>query len=271
MSEVQGQNLTASGKRAISVADVKPWPEVLHSIRFRDPLWKWVLAAFVLAVLMLIGIAMQEFLLEYLPVWIYQDVLTLYGILTALVILMIPVLMVRIFCRRKQRVLQAEDAKLMGMGDTCRITDVRKLRWKMTIPHQLRELDVVAVEGGFAGKGGVGRLILPNGAERVPQGLLRGCRRLVCVHLPAALREIPERMMEKCVRLQAVVIPVSAEKIGARAFAGCRSLRDVYITAGTKEIAEDAFEGCARVMFHVQEASAAETYAKRHGVNYTYH
>ena len=273
MSNMETENIIGSAKRQVAVGDVKPWPEILFQVKPRDPLAKWLLIIPLLAVvvfvsrMLFIGVVRN---MRYYGdvVFVVRDILVLLLVLLAAAEF---VVLIRVLRHRGNHTLTAEQCVMQGLGDACVIRDVKKTHWHMVVPEQLRLLNIIAIEGGFANNGAIGRLILPNCTERLANGLLHGCKHLAGIHLPDRLREVPPFLLEKCPRLQAVVIPPAAETIGRRAFAGCTRLKDVYITAATTEIAEDAFDGCGKLFFHVQEASAAEQFARKHNINYSYH
>lgn len=116
------------------------------------------------------------------------------------------------------------------------------------------------------------KLVLPDEVDGLPvtgaaDGLFRGNRVIAYVHLPQGLTAVSASMFEGCDNLPAIMLPPSVEAIGARAFAGCAELRDVYITAATADIAPDAFADCrSDMILHVREGSAAERFAREHGM-----
>lgn len=271
MTYANPANLTGSAKRQVAVGDVKPWPEIVFQVKFHDPLWKWLLIIPVLAGLVMLGYHVSAGALYRLlrdDRWVIQSICEILLLLLGAAEV---VVLARILLRTSWFNLREKSAVMHGLGDVCVLRDVKKTGWRMQMPEQLRALNIIAIEGGFRNRKNIGRLILPNCTERLADGLLKGCKHLACIHLPDRLKVVPPSLLEKCARLQAVVLPASAESIGARAFAGCKRLKDVYITAATTEIAEDAFAGCPKVFFHVQEASAAEQFARRHNINYSYH
>lgn len=268
MTSVNPENLIGSTKRQVAVGDVRPWPEIVFQVKFHDPLWIRLLLLLLAAFASVIGYGVAvSYAYNDLPAaadWIFLIALIALGAAVVFTLL-------RLLLRKSWYRPRVNAVALQGLGDVCVITEVRKSGWLMQFPEQMRALNIIAIEGGFRKRGSIGRLILPNCTERLGDGLLRGCKHLACIHLPDRLKAVPPALMEKCPRLQAVVIPAAAESIGARAFAGCKRLKDVYITAATTQIAEDAFLGCQKLMFHVQEASEAERYARQHNINYSYH
>ena len=85
--------------------------------------------------------------------------------------------------------------------------------------------------------------------------------------LPAGLTEIrDEAYLNTAVEI--VRLPESCTKIGARAFANCTQLRQIEIPAMNIEIADDAFANSPNVVIHAPAGSAAQTYARAHGITF---
>ena len=85
--------------------------------------------------------------------------------------------------------------------------------------------------------------------------------------LPAGLTEIrDEAYLNTAVEI--VRLPESCTKIGARAFANCTQLRHIEIPAMNIEIADDAFANSPNVVIHAPAGSAAQTYARAHGITF---
>lgn len=141
-------------------------------------------------------------------------------------------------------------------------------------PVAEREMTVTPTETGCCltrWRGPYQKPVFPDEAQGMPitsaaAGLLRGNRIVAFVHLPEGLEAIPEEMFMGCDNLPAIVIPPQVKTIGAKAFAGCTELKDVYIPASVEEIAPDAFADCDRPILHVREGSAAERFARSHGL-----
>ena len=231
----------------------------------RDPLIRklWVLFFAAVAGLILLavfaGMESQEDL----------QIAAAVGILL-LVFVYIPTLLVVRARRRRVREAKLDDLTTESYGAACVLKDVRSKIRRIRIPETYRGMRIIAAEGGFARKSRYETIVLPEGMERLSEGLLMGCRGLTQVQLPQRIEEVPASLLEKCTQLTAIVVPLSVRRVGKRAFAGCKSLRDVYLTAAVKDIAEDAFAGCTDVMFHVQEGSTAERFARDHDFSYTY-
>lgn len=141
---------------------------------------------------------------------------------------------------RELHTVTGADVKTAQDGSACTLTAYRGPYQKLSFPDELDGLPIVGAA----------------------DGLFRGNRIIAFVHLPQGLTAVSASMFERCDNLPAIVLPPAVRSIGARAFAGCTELRDVYITAATVEIAPDAFKGCQRLLFHVQEGSAAERFAR---------
>lgn len=80
---------------------------------------------------------------------------------------------------------------------------------------------------------------------------------------------IQHAAFKNCAKLQAVVLPITSGKlvIEKEAFAGCGELRTVVFGESNKiDISEEAFIGCTKVTFICASDSAAERYAREHGV-----
>jgi len=85
--------------------------------------------------------------------------------------------------------------------------------------------------------------------------------------LPSSLTMIGEEAFTGCV-FTAVKVPTGCESIGALAFSNCKNLVQIEIPESVTEIAEDAFKDSDSVIIFCQAGSAAETFAKKHGVVY---
>lgn len=270
MTNAETENVIGSTKMQVNTAEVQPWPEIAQKVKPRNRQWLWPLLSLTICIGIIafastgaLGDLFQD---DYFD--LANNICMVLALLTGLATLL---LLFRLLVNLRQHVLRENEVELQGLGDVCVIRNVQKKRRSIRVPEQLKSMKVIAVEGGFERKRGLARLWLADGTERLADGLLRNCSGLASVHLPERLKAVPPSLMEGCTRLQAVVIPMAAESIGERAFAGCRQLKDVYITAGTTAIAGSAFAGCPNVLFHVQEGSDAEQFAREHRINYSYH
>jgi len=84
--------------------------------------------------------------------------------------------------------------------------------------------------------------------------------------LPASLTTVGESAFENVVSAQRIVLPSGLEQIKSRAFAGNTGLLCIEIPQSVTDIAPDAFDGCANLSFLCPRGSAAEAYAKEHGI-----
>ncbi len=85
--------------------------------------------------------------------------------------------------------------------------------------------------------------------------------------LPNGLLTIEEEAFCES-RMYSVTIPGSVQSIGARAFADCGNLVQIEIPASVTQIAPNAFEGVNNLVIFCKEGSAAEAFAKEHGMEY---
>jgi len=73
-----------------------------------------------------------------------------------------------------------------------------------------------------------------------------------------------------CQSLTSVIIPDSVTSIAENAFIYCDELTSVTIPSSVTSIGKDAFDGCGKLTLTVAEGSAAEQYAKRNGISYSF-
>lgn len=72
-----------------------------------------------------------------------------------------------------------------------------------------------------------------------------------------------------CRKLESIFFPPTVEEIGRQSFQNCDNLVDVYLPKSLKRIKEPWWEE-KKLVFHVQEKSYAERYAKKNGIRILY-
>ena len=101
-------------------------------------------------------------------------------------------------------------------------------------------------------------IVLPDGLERVDDGMFEYCNKLNKIVIPEGVREIGKGAFASCSALTQVVIPAGVRKIGYNAFASCSALTQVVIPASVREIGESAFSHCSALTQVVIPASVRE-------------
>lgn len=87
----------------------------------------------------------------------------------------------------------------------------------------------------------VGKLVIPEGVEKIDELALAHCSELTEVQLPSTLKIIDDCAFKRCVNLKSVVIPNSVKKVGAGAFSFCHSLENVQLSDNLTIIESDVF------------------------------
>ncbi len=87
------------------------------------------------------------------------------------------------------------------------------------------------------------------------------------IAIPKAVTEIAEETYINTA-VEVIRLPETCTKINARAFANCAQLRIVEIPASAVDIADDAFADSPNVVIVTHEGSAAQQYARVHGIPY---
>lgn len=118
----------------------------------------------------------------------------------------------------------------------------------------------------FAGSG-LRTVLIPRAVYWLGEGVYADCKRLTQVAIPDHILSIPDRMFRSCDNLREITLPETVDSIGAGAFEDCTSLQSIVIPASVRSIGENAFAGthpAFTLLCH--RLSAAEEYAKRHGI-----
>ncbi|MBQ7849144.1 MAG: leucine-rich repeat protein [Clostridia bacterium] len=87
------------------------------------------------------------------------------------------------------------------------------------------------------------------------------------VTLPEGLRELRERVFAGCPSLKMVRLPQTLRAIRDRAFEGCISLRRLSVPGNVTIFGADIFSGCTSLNLLVARDSAADQYARKHGLS----
>lgn len=95
-----------------------------------------------------------------------------------------------------------------------------------------------------------GRLVIPDGISKLPNGLFDGCyktegdsRCLVSVVVPGSVKSIGRRAFAKCENLERITLEEGVEEIGASVFDGCERLKSLRLPASIRRIDGWAFQG----------------------------
>ena len=119
------------------------------------------------------------------------------------------------------------------------------------------------------------------------------CSKLENIRLSKNIQDITYQTFLGCYNLEKIIIPASAEVVQSDSFWNCENLETVVYEEGTKEINADAFHLCKKLyniyipssvtsikgefsfihpnaIFHVEEGSYAERYAKDNGFQIEY-
>lgn len=84
-------------------------------------------------------------------------------------------------------------------------------------------------------------IVIPEGVERIEQGMFRDCTALKNVTLPNGLRSINGGAFENCASLEKIAIPDGVVEIGANAFGGCTALSEMSLPESVTYIGASAF------------------------------
>lgn len=92
---------------------------------------------------------------------------------------------------------------------------------------------------------------------------------LVNVVISDGAQMIDAKAFENCTSLTGVLIPDTVSEIRLGAFKGCTALSSLEIPESVTAIGNGVFTGCTALKLTVTENSAAHTYAKNNGIDYT--
>ncbi len=97
--------------------------------------------------------------------------------------------------------------------------------------------------GGFGSE--VTEVVLPEGLEKIPNGMFSGCPKIEHIDLPSTIKEIGSQAFMSCTGLSSLTIPGGVTEIKYGTFRDCSNLKDIKVPEGVKTIEEYAFEGTA--------------------------
>lgn len=110
---------------------------------------------------------------------------------------------------------------------------------------------------------------IPDSVTVISDWAFCECKKLNRITVPDSVNEIGEGAFCNCALLDELEIPDSVVKIDDCAFRGCSSLEKVIIPASVKELGWGLFDGCEHIVtVYCDEASAAQDYCVRNGINH---
>lgn len=109
-------------------------------------------------------------------------------------------------------------------------------------------------------------LHLPDSVTKIGEGAFDGCKGLEEVVMSSAVRKLPGYVFNWCEELTSFSVPDHVTEIGECAFKRCHSLCRVVIPRSVCKIHPTAFEECENLLIAGESGSAAEKYAKTHGI-----
>ncbi|MDE6006305.1 MAG: leucine-rich repeat domain-containing protein [Muribaculaceae bacterium] len=96
----------------------------------------------------------------------------------------------------------------------------------------------------FAGCSSLTKITFPDNLVCIPDGLLKDCKNLVDLVIPAACKKIGDESFYGCAALD-IAIPSQLESIGKKAFYGCKAIKSVNIPRAITTIPEALFRDCS--------------------------
>ena len=90
-----------------------------------------------------------------------------------------------------------------------------------------------------------GKLVIPEGVEKIGNFAFVGCKSLTSVTIPDGVTSIGDWAFSDCDGLTSVTIGNGVTSIGEYAFSGCSGLKSVTIPDGVTSIGKDAFSWCS--------------------------
>lgn len=109
------------------------------------------------------------------------------------------------------------------------------------------------------------QLALPHGLRKIGMYAFYGCRALTKMTIPGSVEALEDLLFSNCPQLAEVVIEPGVKRIG-RTFRNCTGLKTVQIPSTVTQIHPDAFRGCDNLTLKVEAGSAADRYAREHGL-----
>lgn len=114
------------------------------------------------------------------------------------------------------------------------------------------------------------RIQLPESVTSMGESAFSRCKSLKTIKIPGSISTIESNVFFRCAALETVEISEGANKISSDVFRECESLKTIIIAQSVTEISEFAFkEVPGDITILCPKGSAAEEYAKSHGIRYT--
>lgn len=111
------------------------------------------------------------------------------------------------------------------------------------------------------------QVLLPKGITNIDERAFSGCKRLTSINLPKGMTAIGPNAFRDCASLTALELPDTLTSIGYYAFAGCTNLKSITIPSSVTSFGGDfVFSGCDDLVILTPKFSAAESYARKHGI-----
>ncbi len=157
------------------------------------------------------------------------------------------------------------------VGGGIKITDVKDVTGKVTVPEELDGKTVVELdEGVFGGSSNITEVDMPDTIRKIGATCFAYSTSIKSVRLSKALKAIPNGAFNRCESLIGITIPYGVTTIGSMAFASCPSLSSVSVATTVNSIAEDTFSDSPNVKFYckLSDEPYGVTYAQKHGIDY---
>lgn len=144
-------------------------------------------------------------------------------------------------CEKQGEVLDEKNAKSAETVSYLeRIQPVKTLRFK-----DLEDYEGVDQQGYRLQKD-LKKVIIPDGAKRIPPSMFFGCTSLKRVEIPESIEEIGDFAFADCERLKEISLAGNKQlrRIGISAFENCENLKAIDFSASLEILDAAAFAGC---------------------------
>lgn len=170
----------------------------------------------------------------------------------------------------KPTTTQAIEFDYTVSGSSATITGYKGSGGNVSIPSEIDGASVTAIgDYAFENESGITSVSVPSSVRSIGKGAFANCTSLTRVSLPSGLTSLGNTVFKGCDNLTSINIPSSLSSIPAGAFQGCSALTSVTIPSSVTSIGTNAFDSCPNLTIKCTAGSAAETYAKENGINYT--
>ena len=135
----------------------------------------------------------------------------------------------------------------------------------VTLPHSLTSIS----PSTFLNCTSLASIDIPSSVQTIESEAFNGCTSLTNIRLWDGI-SVGNGTFRGCTKLETVVFPEGLTTIGVGSFYDCPSLTSVTIPASVINMNQFLFDDCPDVTLIVWPDSHAETFARIHGISYTY-